>query len=167
MLGKLNRKYLIVIFILLVQGCTNTLYQGDLVSTNNLNQQQEFRLWWIKTSLFSKQKGDGSIHLDTGCSRYGFTESDKGLVLVLGADQYQSENDQSGDLLTCAKITNLKRIRDYQQGDLTVETYCTPVDDDFSVGKKTFPKIDMTHRFVIHSKEIDGVQYSPEPLPCQ
>jgi hypothetical protein len=165
--SNLNTKYLIVVLVLILQGCTNTLYQGDLVSTNNLDQQQSFRLWWTKTSLFSSQKGDGSIHLDTGCSRYSFTESDKGLVVILGADRYQSKNQQQGSLLTCAKITNLKRIKDFKQGELTVETYCTPVDDGFSMVKKTFPKMDMPHRFVIKSREIDSVKYSPDPLPCQ
>ncbi len=161
-----NKNYLIIVLLLLIQGCTHTLYQGDLVSANNFDQQQSFRLWWIKTSLFSRQKGDGSIRLDTGCSRYGFTESDKGLNVVLPADQYKSENGQQGDRITCAKITNLQRIRDYQKGELTVETYCSPVSSEFSVEKKTFPKVNMKHRFVIQSKEIDNVEFSPEPLPC-
>jgi hypothetical protein len=161
-----NKNYLIIVLLLLIQGCTHTLYQGDLVSTNNLDQQQSFRLWWIKTSLFSRQKGDGSIRLDTGCSRYGFTGSDKGLNVVLPADQYQSENGQQGDRLTCATISNLKRIRDYKQGELTVETFCSPMSDDFSVVKKTFPKVNMKHQFVIQSKEIDNVEFSPDPLPC-
>jgi hypothetical protein len=161
-----SQKYLIIILLLLIQGCTNTLYQGDLVSANNDDQQQSFRLWWIKTSLFSKQKGDGNIRLDTGCSRYGFTESKEGMTIVLPADQYQSENGQQGDRLTCAKITNLQRISDFKEGDLNVETYCTPQNDDFSVVKKTLPKVNMTHKFSIKSKEINDVEYSPEPLPC-
>jgi hypothetical protein len=161
-----SQKYLIIILLLLIQACTHTLYQGDLVSANNDDQQQSFRLWWIKTSLFSKEKGDGSIRLDTGCSRYGFTESEMGLRVVLPADQYKSENGQQGDLLTCAKITNLKHIRDYRKGELIVETYCLPMDDDFSVVKKTFPKVNMAHQFKIKSKEIDSVDFSPEPLPC-
>jgi hypothetical protein len=161
-----SQKYLIILLLLLIQGCTHTLYQGDLVSANNEDQQQSFRLWWIRTSLFSQDKGDGSIRLDTGCSRYEFTESEKGLSVVLPADQYKSESGQQGDLLTCAKITNLKRIRDFQQGELTVEAYCTPLTDDFTVVKKTLPKVNMAHQFVINSKEIDNVDFSPEPLPC-
>lgn len=161
-----KQKYLILILLLVLQGCTHTLYQGDLVSANNEDQQQSFRLWWIKTSLFSKQKGDGNIRLDTGCSRYGFTESQQGLSVVLPADQYKSENGQQGDRLTCATITNLKRIRDFKQGELTVQTYCTPQNDEFSVQKKTFPKVNMAHQFEIRSKEIDNVDFSPEPLPC-
>lgn len=168
MLRKLNTRYLIILLLIALQGCTNTLYQGDLVSMNNQDQQQSFRLWWIKTSLFSKQKGDGSISFDTGCSRYSFTESDQGLEMVLGADQYQSEIGQQGNLITCAKITNLNRIRDYDRGPIIIETYCTPKSNDFSVvkDKKTFPKANTAHQFVIHEKEIDGVEYSPQPLPC-
>ncbi len=159
-------KYFLIISLLLVQGCTHTLYQGDLVSPNNLDQQQSFRLWWIKTSLFSKDKGDGSIRLDTGCARYGFTESDQGLTMELPADQFHSIDPQTGDHLTCARITNLKRIREFDQGEVMVETYCAPLNDGFSVVKKTLPKIGVTHKFVIQSKEIDKVDFSPEPLPC-
>ncbi len=47
-----------------------------------------------------------------------------------------------------------------------VETYCAPLNDGFSVVKKKLPKIGVTHKFVIQSKEIDKVDFSPEPLPC-
>ena len=159
-------KSVLIIVLIFIQGCTHTLYQGDLVSVNNRDEQQSFRLWWIKTSLFSSAKGDGNVRLDTGCGRYGLTESEQGVTLELPADQFQSTHAGTGDSVNCGKITNLDRIRDFNEGELALEIYCAPLNDGFSVVNKTLPRIGMVHRFSIQDQEIDNVEFSPEPLPC-
>jgi len=161
------KKILIIISLLLIQGCSHTLYQSDIMSKNNLDQEQAYRLWWIKTSVFSWDKGSGSMKLDMGCSRKDLTDSDEGIVMVLPADQYRSTSGQSGPQLNCAKVTNLDKIKNYKQGEITIVSSCEPKQDDFAVTPLTFLRVDTPHHFPVIKTDIDDTSYSPQPLPCQ
>ncbi|MBC8210008.1 MAG: hypothetical protein H8E21_02995 [Gammaproteobacteria bacterium] len=161
------KKMLIIISLLLIQGCTHTLYQSDIMSKNNLDQEQAYRLWWIKTSVFSSDKGSGSMKLDMGCSRKDLTDSGEEIVMILPADQYTSTSGQSGPKLNCAKVTNLDQIKNYKQGEIAIVSSCEPKQDDFSLSPITFLRANTTHHFPVTKTDIEDTSYSPQPLPCQ
>jgi hypothetical protein len=160
------KKIIVIISLLLIQGCTHTLYQSDIMSQNNLNEEQAYRLWWIKTSVFSSDKGSGSMTLDAGCSIKQLTDSAEGIVMVLPADQYSSTSGQTGPQLNCAKVTNLQKIKDFSDGDVSIVSSCEPKQNDFSVSKLKFLRTSMTHKFPVIKSEIKDAGHAPQRLPC-
>lgn len=153
--------------LLVLQGCSHTLYQSDIKSRNNLGDEQAYRLWWIKTSLFSRQKGSGSMTLDMGCSIKSLTDSAAGIVMKLPADRYTSVDQQSGPELSCATVTNLRAIKDYRQGDVVIQSKCEPKPDDFALTSVTFLKSDEPHVFPIQKSSIKDAAQAPARIDCR
>ena len=160
------KKVLVIISLIIIQGCTHSLYQSDIVAKNNLDQEQAYRLWWIKTSVLSSQKGSGSMMLDMGCSVHALTDSAEGIVMILPADQYTTTIGQEGAKLNCAKVNNIKSISQFDKGDILINATCSPQQEEFSLVEKTFLGVNTTHKFPVIKSEIKDVSDAPERLPC-
>ena len=159
--------------LILTSGCTHYLYQGDFEAKDNLDNPRQYRLWWTKTDPLVGDDKAGPIILNVACGpAKTFTEAEDGITFVAGADRFESVSGQTGDILTCGKITNISRYLDYREGDIELAPLCIPKasDDGFSVVPVTFLSTSQeTYRVPITVTEkwsFKDSALSPKPLDC-
>jgi hypothetical protein len=159
--------------LILTSGCTHYLYQGDFEAKDNLDNSQQYRLWWTRTDPLIGDDKAGPMILNVACgTAKTFTEVEDGISFVAGSDRFESVSGQTGVELTCGKVTNLSRFLDYQKGDIELSSLCEPKpsDDGFSVTGVTFLSTSQeSYRVPINVTEkwsFKDSALSPKPLDC-
>lgn len=159
--------------VILTSGCTHYLYQGDFEAKDNLDNSRQYRLWWTRTDPLIGDDKAGPMVLNVACgTAKTFTEAGDGITFVAGSDRFESVSGQTGETLTCGKVTNLSGFLDYRDGDIELAPLCKPKpsDDSFSVVPVTFLSTSQENYqvpiTVTEKWSFKDSALSPKPLDC-
>ncbi len=133
-----------MIFMLLaVAGCVDRyVYQGSLEALDSTDNEKKFVVYWEKTEMWLYDKKPERITLLTECSTnavaYEDTENDGILFLKRTNDEGITREVANGE--ACGRVLGVKSTRDIDVGELSLEIYCGPVVDGFTIGDVNYLK---------------------------
>lgn len=133
---KLYFASLLTFSMVLVQGCTNTLYQGEIDAMNSQDQERKVVFYWTKTEKLIGRDKAGPAILMTECStrRLTFQEKEDGIYFfgTPGLDSLSDQTPITSQDQHCGKIVNEERYIDIQSGTINLEINCVANIDEFS-----------------------------------
>ncbi len=179
-MNKLYFVFLLTLSQTFVQGCTNTLYQGEIDAMNSQDQERKVVFYWTKTEkLIGKDKAGPAI-LMTECStrRLTFVEKENGIFFfgTPGLDNLADQTPITSQDQPCGKIVNEQKFNDIQSGTINLEIHCMANIDEFSVtSEATLPAYikarNEPYRFEIESLSnwsfLGEIQDAPSPPACR
>jgi hypothetical protein len=146
--------------LLFVQGCTNTLYHGEIKTLNADNQKSNVVLYWTKTEPFIGKNKAGPAKLLTECStrRLEFVQREDGIYFfgTPGLDIQADQATVTTQHFPCGKIVNKTRFTEVQTGPLNIEIKCMAEIDDFVVTPGSFSPAYIKARQEPYTFEIMG-----------
>jgi len=120
--------------LLLLSGCTNALYQGELTALDAYGKERSFLLYWTRTEPLVGHAKAGPAILLTECSltRIDFTDQADGVVFrgTPGEDRLAGATDTVELNQVCGAIEGLTSLRDAKAGPLAVRIDCEPMPPD-------------------------------------
>ncbi len=127
----------IFIGLLVMPGCTNSLYKGEIDALSSAYHERKAIIYWTKTNPLMGEAKAGPAILMTECStrRLTFTEKKSGLYFYgdPGKDKLANQMAITSQNTICGKIIGKKHFTNIKPGPIQVDIVCESVDDDFSV----------------------------------
>ncbi len=140
-MNKCSPIFLIFFILLLFQGCTNSLYQGEINALSSDYHERKVLIYWTKTQPLLGEEKAGPAVLITECStrRLTFTEKKSGLYFYgdPGKDILANQMAITSQTTICGKVVAKKQFITIKPGPLQIDILCEPLDDDFSVQSET------------------------------
>jgi len=137
----LSIRHLRLIAFLLIsitlQGCANSLFQGEIVALDSGGQERQFVLYWTKTEPIVGEPKAGPAVLLTQCGvPVTFVEQPVGIVFrgVPGQDRLANQ-DMLPESQICGRFVGETTFIDIDVDTLSITMLCEPVTSDFSVNR--------------------------------
>lgn len=132
-----NHTFGIFFGLLVIHGCTNSLYKGEIDVLSSEYQERKAIIYWTKTKPLMGEVKAGPAILMTECStrRLTFTEKKSGLYFYgdPGKDKLANQMAITSQNTICGRIIGKKHFSSIKPGSIQVNILCESVDDDFSV----------------------------------
>lgn len=167
------------IALMVLAGCTHSLYHAELDTLNSERDPRKSVLYWSKTEpLFGTPKA-GPILLMTSCStrRIHFDETESGIVFrgTPGQDRIPGQSGTVPEGAICGQVRSASKITDLQAGPLSLTVHCEAMTDEFSIRTGLFSpsyiqERQEPYRFDVHEKRsrslLGKTPAAPEPPTC-
>lgn len=159
--------------LLLTSGCTNFLYQGEILARDSYGKERQFVLYWTKKDPLIGAPTAGLAILLTECSpltRIDFSERAEGIVFVSSTDmdRLAGQVSEVNANLTCGKVVNYARLTEAKEGALAVAILCEPIPNDFAVEPRnylavqaqpySFPIVEKVKKWSFLGETLEGPQ---------
>lgn len=164
--------------LLVISGCTNALYQGELTAPDAYGNERHFILYWTRTEPLLGQDKAGPAILLTECSltRIDFSDQAEGVVFrgMPGEDRLSGATDTVALGQVCGILSDVSSLRQAGVGTLEVRIDCQPLPpDEFAVSKRNYLAASPpSHSFnIIEAKRewsfLGQTLAGPEPPACR
>lgn len=172
------RKFCLPALLILVSGCTNALYTGELTTLDAYDKERQFVLYWTRTDPLIGRTKAGPAILLTECSltRIDFSDQEEGIVFrgMPGEDRLAGMTETVSPDQVCGMITSYPALREAQSGPAEVRIDCEPMPpDEFDLRRRNYlPVSPPPHRFEMiearrewsfFGKTLEG----PSPPDCR
>ncbi len=128
--------------LLLLNGCTNYLYQGNIRAADSKSIDREVVLYWNKTDPLIGDDKAGPASLLTECgSLISFDERNEGILFrgEPGRDVIASTGSQVSNGDVCGEFLNHQKFTIIGEGELEVSILCEPdPGDGFSITERSY-----------------------------
>lgn len=159
--------------LVLLNGCANYLYQGNIRAADSKGKDREIILYWNKTEPLIGDDKAGPANLLTECgSLISFDEQKEGIFFrgEEGRDIVASTGIEVSKGDKCGKILNFQKFIDVDDGELELTILCKPSPaDEFKIGSKSYIAAnDTPYKFNISSTKnwsFFGKTHKSPPVP--
>ena len=161
--------------ILLLNGCSNYLYKGNIRAIDSEGKDREVILYWNKTDPLIGDDKAGPASLLTECgSLISFDERNEGIVFLgePGRDIITKTGSQVSNGDVCGRFLNHQKFVLIGDGEIELSILCQPQpisDGEFSTKKRSYIAVKSTpYKFNITSTKswsFLGDTHQSPPIP--
>ena len=164
-------KRILILFTVILSGCTHTLYQGQIKKQDYRGIEREYQLYWTKSEPFIGSTNVSHVVLNAACgTAKEYTQTDTGHRLRLPTDRFQGSGAVENNLRDCGKLHVDGRLEEFNDNKIGVSVTCTPIVGDFDAIKPVMLKASATpYSFPLQVKTSWSFMSNapaPVPLPC-
>jgi hypothetical protein len=174
------QKSILAFLVIIIAGCTNTIYQAELSVLNSDDAKQKAVLYWSKTDKLVGESKAGPIVLMTACStrRLDFVDTGSGVVFF-GApdmDKLVLSSEPVTQKTVCGQINDANKITDLDEGPLSLNINCQAIIDEFSFRDGLYSPVyikasETPYRFEVNKEShwsFNGsIPDAPKPPECR
>ena len=146
-----------LVFAVLLQGCANYLYTGEITVRDAEGESRKSVLYWSRTQAwFGKPKAGQAVVL-TECGVPIAYDQRSGQIVFRGTpgmDRLPGQPPSNADDLDCGHFVGNDSLIDIEAGDVALTVLCEGVSDDFSAVPRIYlPVSEDPYTFVVTGKK--------------